>query len=263
MIVFATIVPHSPLLLPTIGSEYVEILRGTLAACETVRRELQDAKPDVVMIISPHNTALANAVVLNLADEYRGELVQFGDLRTKRIYRPDTPLIDQLQRTLREKNQPVTLLSASTLDYGATVPLVLLEISETLPLVPVFPADDLNFKKHFIFGEIAQEELGVSPKRIAIIASCNLSHRLSSDAPAGFSSQGEKFDATVRESLETKNITRLMKLNPNFVQEAGQCGFRGVMLLLGILSHSSATSRILSYEHPFGVGYLTASFTLS
>lgn len=263
MIVFAAITPHSPLLLPTIGSEHTKVLQNTLAANETLRKEFQAAKPDVVLVISPHSTALPDAVVLNLADEYRGDLAQFGDLKTKRVYRPATPFIDRLQRTLREKNQPITLLSVPTLDYGALVPLVSLGVPETLPLVPIFPGNELDLKKHFTLGEAMQEELGDSPKRIAVVASNNLSHRLSSDAPAGFSPQGEKFDATVREALVTGNTTRLLKLKNDFVEESGQCGFRGTILLLGMLSHTGATARLLSYEHPFGVGYLTASFTLA
>lgn len=263
MIVFAAITPHSPLLLPTIGSEHAKVLPGTLSANETLRKEFRAAKPDIVLVISPHSTALPDAIALNLADEYRGDLAQFGDLKTKRTYRPATPFIDRLQRTLREKNQPITLLSVPTLDYGAMVPLILLGVPETLPLIPVFPASNLDFKKHFTLGETAQEILGDSPERVAIIVSNNLSHRLSSDAPAGFSSQGEKFDATVREALETGNTSRLLKLKSDFVEEAGQCGFRGTILLLGMLSRTGAAARLLSYEHPFGVGYLTASFTLA
>lgn len=263
MIVFAAITPHSPLLLPTIGSEHAKVLQGTLAASATLRKNFQAAKPDVVLIISPHSTALPDAVALNLADTYHGDLTKFGDLKTRRVYRPATPFIDRLQRTLREKNQPITLLSVPTLDYGAMVPLVSLGVPETLPLIPVFPGNGLDFKKHFTLGEAMQEELGDSPKRIAVIASNNLSHRLSSDAPAGFSLQGEKFDALVREALETGNTARLLKIKPNFVEEAGQCGFRGTILLLGILARAGVSARILSYEHPFGVGYLTASFTLT
>lgn len=262
MIVFAAVTPHSPLLLPTIGGDHATVLRETLAAHNTLRRALVDAKPDAVMIISPHSATLPDAMVLNLADEYRGDLAQFGDLQTKCTYRPDISFINHLQRSLREKHQPVTLLSVPTLDYGATVPLTLLNVFETLPLIPVFQASDLSFKKHFAFGEAVQEIIGDSPKRIAVIASNNLSHRLSSDTPAGFSPQGEKFDATVREAIETGHSSRLLKLKPDFVEEAGQCGFRGMLLFLGILSRTSATPHILSYEHPFGVGYLTANFSL-
>lgn len=263
MIVFAAIMPHSPLLLPTIGSEHTKAIRGTLVANETLRKEFQAARPDVILIISPHSTALPDAVVLNLADKYHGDLTQFGDLKTKRVYRPATPLIDRLQRTLREKKQPITLLSVPILDYGAMVPLVSLGVPETLPLIPMFPGDALDFKKHFLLGEAMQDELGDNSKRIAVIASNNLSHRLSSDAPDGFSPQGEKFDATVREALATGNTTRLLKLKTDFVEEAGQCGFRGTILLLGILSRAGASARTLSYEHPFGIGYLTASFTFT
>jgi len=46
--------------------------------------------------------------------------------------------------------------------------------------------------------------------------------------------------------------------------EAGECGLRSFCFLLGILEASGISwqPEILSYEGPFGVGYLVANFKL-
>jgi MEMO1 family protein len=262
MIVFAAITPHSPLLLPTIGGAERKKLPKTVAAFKTLKAALEESRPDVVIIISPHSTALTDAITFNFTDQYQGDLTEFGDLKTKPTFRTATGLIDQLQRTLRKQGQPVTLSSSESIDYGAVVPLALLEVTEQTLLFPIFPASELDFKTHFAFGEAIQDVIVDSQKRIALIASNNLSHRLSSEAPAGFSARGEEFDQLVNEALSTENTNRLLTIDPELVKEAGQCGFRGTVLLLGLLADRDASPRILAYEHPFGVGYLTVQFEL-
>jgi len=46
--------------------------------------------------------------------------------------------------------------------------------------------------------------------------------------------------------------------------EAGECGLRSFSFLLGILEASGALwqPEILSYEGPFGVGYLVVNFQI-
>ena len=40
--------------------------------------------------------------------------------------------------------------------------------------------------------------------------------------------------------------------------EAGECGLRSIVIMLGIVSTLDWKVKILSYEAPFGVGYLVA-----
>ena len=53
----------------------------------------------------------------------------------------------------------------------------------------------LGIKTHFQFGKILGKTCNLKPKtNIAIVASGDLSHRLTKDAPAGFSARGKEFD---------------------------------------------------------------------
>ncbi len=99
--------------------------------------------------------------------------------------------------------------------------------------------------------------------KIALIASGDLSHCLRADGPYGFNPDGPKFDKELIESLKKKDIENILKLDDKY-PEAGECGLRPFCFILGILEASGIKYQpeILSYEFPFGVGYLVANFDI-
>ena len=96
-----------------------------------------------------------------------------------------------------------------------------------------------------------------------MIASGDLSHCLKEEGPYGFHPDGPKFDKALIESLKKKDIEKILKLDEMY-PDAGECGLRSFCFLLGILEASGLDYQpeILSYEGPFGVGYLVANFKL-
>ncbi len=90
-----------------------------------------------------------------------------------------------------------------------------------------------------------------------------MSHRLKEDGPYGFQADGPKFDEKLIESLKKKDIETILRLDEMY-PEAGECGLRSFCFVLGILEESKINYQpeILSYEGPFGVGYLVADFEI-
>ena len=89
-------------------------------------------------------------------------------------------------------------------------------------------------------------------------ASGDLSHRLTPDAPAGYSPEGKKFDAAVVAALSSVDPSELLALTPQKREEAGECGLCSVMAMLGFCRALGRTIEVISYEGPFGVGYCNA-----
>lgn len=58
------------------------------------------------------------------------------------------------------------------------------------------------------------------------------------------------------------DVDRILDMDPQLLEEAGECGYRSVVIMLGALDGYSVKSRILSYEGPYGVGYCVASFEI-
>ncbi len=90
-----------------------------------------------------------------------------------------------------------------------------------------------------------------------------MSHCLKEEGPYGFHPEGPKFDEDLISALKDKDAGRILKLN-DIYPEAGECGLRSICFLLGILEESGLSwqPEILSYEGPFGVGYLVADFKI-
>lgn len=202
MIVFACISPHPPLLLPDVGSaEDQRKVTATQQALLTLGKKLAAAKPDYLVVSSPHPEWGINVPLHFL---------------TARL----TPKTYRIQSIITGLGPP-----------------------------------EKSFKKG--------KKIAVSfqpSQRIAWIASGDLSHRLHKDGPYGFHPQGPKFDQTLMELLSKKDVHSLLSLNPEFIECAGECGLRSIVMCLGALEETKTDweARILSYEAPFGVGYLVA-----
>lgn len=64
----------------------------------------------------------------------------------------------------------------------------------------------------------------------------------------------------IKELLADWDVPAIVKLDPDFVEEAAQCGYRSIVMGLGALDGFRVKSEILSYEAPYHVGYLVATF---
>jgi MEMO1 family protein len=260
MIVFSAIVPHSPLLAPGVGKEKRDALATTLNAYAEIERALYVTHPETLVIISPHAASYPDAFSANMAPAYHGTLRAFGDHQTTVDAKGDFLLMDRLQRSLRKQEVPFTLTSSEELDYGFTIPLLLLTSHLTKwKLIPIAPSL-LDARTHVEFGRHLKEALHRESTRVAIIASADLSHKLDERSPGGTSIEGPAFDATVRSKLATMDIEGLLALDASAIEAAGQCGYRPIMMLLGCLEGLNVRPQERSYEAPFGVGYLTMTF---
>ncbi|MFH1712122.1 MAG: class III extradiol dioxygenase subunit B-like domain-containing protein [Patescibacteria group bacterium] len=262
MLVFAAFTPYSPLLLPSIAQDQIKMVMKTRQAMLDLAEDLYATHPDTIVLISEHPTSYADSFSISLSDPYKFDLSEFGDLGYDQTFRPRTMLIDRLQRSLRRNGQPVTLTSDDKLNYASAVPLkILTENLNSISLVPITYCD-LDAKAHFQFGQALKDEIFSSSNRVAVIACGDMSHALTSESPAGFHKDGEKFDAKIQELLSQKNTAGLISLDEELVKNAAETCYRPLTILFGLLERVSVKPEILSYEAPFGVGYLVANFVL-
>ncbi len=261
-LIFAAIVPHPPLLIPTIGKDNLEKIQKTKQAMEKLEEDLYLSHPDIILIISPHGSFFKNAFTLNVNPEYETDLHEFGDLATKIKFRGEMNLSSYIRESSKERDYITSVISEKFLDHGSAVPLYYL--TSHLPNIHILPVGfcDLDYRTHVDFGYMIKEDIAKSNKRIAVIASGDLSHTLITNAPAGFNPNGEKFDAKIRELLASGNTAGMLQLDSNLINDAAECGFRSFLILLGILRNVKYNYKEYSYEWPFGVGYLVANFVI-
>ena len=255
MLVFAGIVPHSPILIPTIGKENQAKLTKTLKAFDILEEELHRANPDTIIVISPHGEVNNYNFVVNTQSDYKAQLQDFGDFSTELNFKSDLVFINQL-KSQNETKLPIQLTHGDNLDHGFSVPLYFLTRKfKNYRIVPINYAM-LNYEMHIKLGEAIKEACFSLDKRFAIIASGDLSHRLSYHAPVGFSPQAKDFDKKMIQLLKKKNVENILNLDTDLVENAAECGLRSFLILLGVIKNMDYDFQVLSYESPFGVGYL-------
>lgn len=256
MIVFSAIVPHPPLSIPGVGDrQQLGKLKKTIDAMSELRVGLENAEPDTVMIITPHGRMEKYNFVINKNRILEGSLEKLG-LRETFFYKNNPALVEEILYACNINELPIHG-HYDELDHGTLIPIYHL-LKNINPRIVHISFSLLDFERHFEFGKLIGEIVNYMSGRVAVIASADLSHRLTENAPAGYSPSAKFFDQKVIEILLQKDLSRLMKLEKHVIAEAAECGLRSIIILLGIMNGRKYSTKILSYEFPFGVGHLAA-----
>jgi len=279
MIKFAAICPHPPIIIPTIGT-----LLDLKKTAETIKsmRKIADifAKKQVetIILISPHGPIEYQEITINVSPTLLGNFEQFGDYETYINFENDLEIADLLQQQCKSQKIPVRLVEEPTLDHGTLVPLYYLTKNYTLkddkklkvvPIAYSYYDQKINFDFGKVIFDVCNIKEKIKEKNFAIIASGDLSHRLTFDAPAGFNREGAKFDKQLIQSLDNNDIEKALRIDADLIKEAGECGYLSIVILLGTIAQLNKNRifqkvkfKSLSYEGPFGVGYLVGYYSL-
>ena len=224
MLTFACFSPHPPIILPEVGSpEDRTKVKKTISALESLAPKLAAAKPEIIIVSSPH---------------------------------PDWGINVPLHFLLPKSFLSQGVVSSTPLRWNT---IDTLGKGSIFPFLTTFESPKIHFERGKELIKSLPEAL-----RGAWIASGDMSHRLREDGPYGLHPSGPKFDKKFIELLKKKDIKGILNLNPQLVEEAGECGLRSFCMLLGALEESKLNwqPEILSYESPFGVGYLVANLKI-
>ena len=146
------------------------------------------------------------------------------------------------------------------LDHGVTVPLYFVDKFYTdYDLLPLGIAG-YSLQENFDFGKQIAKHPDLSDKRVVFIASGDLSHALTENAPCGFAEEGALLDSEITEALAEGDFERLMQIPLELAEKGAECGLRPFAMMGGVLVGLDITPKLHSYEGTFGVGYAVASF---
>jgi len=245
-LVYSAFVPHPPIIVPEIGRGEETECSATLAAYRKVAKNLVEAQVDTVLLISPHATLLREGVTIVNEEFIVGDFSQFGAPQVKLSFPCQKQLAEALATQL-----PEGILCSAKLDHGALVPLYFLHEAgwQGKLLLLSMPMEDPES-----YGQEISRTLKVFSERIALIASGDLSHRLKKDGPYGLHPSGPEFDQQIVHAL-SRDPSQIQRIPWEFAEEAGECGWRSLRLALAV---QEGMPKVLSYEGPFGVGYLVA-----
>ncbi|MHB8126068.1 MAG: AmmeMemoRadiSam system protein A [Desulfitobacteriaceae bacterium] len=245
-LVYTAFVPHPPVLIPEVGRGQETICHKTIDAYQILVQRIVKAKTETIVLISPHASLLEVGITLLTNKLLQGDFAAFGVPNVSLSFPNDEELVNKLSVEL-----PRLVTREGKLDHGAMVPLYFLNKEGWRGNVILL---SMPLNQTGEYGRLIGEVLRKGEKRCALVASGDLSHRLREDGPYGFNQAGPQFDQAIVDGLKG-DLRKIASIDSTIIEEAGECGYRSLRLAL---SAQEATPEVLSYEGPFGVGYLVA-----
>ena len=260
-LVFSGIVPHPPIMVPEVGQESIADVKSSIDAMAEFTRRLIDSNAETVILISPHAPLELDSFVAYAGTEVRGDFANFRAPGTQLSAPVDQELLDAITKHASSSNYVIDQISDSKLDHGTTVPLYFLLKNGWSGKVVALGYSFLSINDHLKFGGCIRKAIDDSGRSVAFVASGDLSHRLKPDAPAGYNPGAYLFDRQVVHALESNNPQSIVAIDPGLRKLAGECGYRSMVVAIGATRELEKHCEVLSYEAPFGVGYLVAQLT--
>ncbi len=260
------VAPHPPIIVPEVGGDSLADVEATVRAMGVLRDRAAGLDPETMVLMSPHSPLARSQMGVSLASAYKGSLGFFQAPHVRVEAAGDQALAEAILEEALSHGIPATITASHgevvELDHGAMVPLWYLMGALTSPCALVELAFSyLGLEEHVRFGEGVGRAMIASPARVAYVASSDLSHRLLPGAPAGYDPRGAEFDQAVADTFAAGDWEALLSIDPGLVRAAGECGYRSLATLSGVIGSIKAAggrvrNHMLSYEGPFGVGYM-------
>jgi len=262
-LVAGMIVPHPPIIIPEIGEDKLAEAGVTVSGMRRLAADMVDTGADVLVAISPHSPMLYDSFLIKSRPKLSGSFSLFGHPEPTFTIRGDEELPTAIITACDGAGLPITRMGERTLfvdnrlDHGILVPYFYLSQKRDYSLVSI-SISSLNLEKHFALGEIIGDVCSRDSKKIAFMASGDLSHRLSVNAPAGYSPRGVEFDKIICDIVTAGELREFLNISADLIEAAGECGLRSLATLAGVVAGHNYETKLISYEGPFGVGYMVA-----
>jgi len=257
-LVFAGIAPHPPIMVPEVGREAVAEVRSSIEAMREFTERLVESGAETVVLVSPHAPLEAGAFVAYQDSQLYGDFANFR-APGARVEAPlDEEILGAISRAAAHESYEVVGIRGHNLDHGTAVPLYFLQRNGWRGRVVALGYSFLSNKDHMRFGACIKRAADETGRAVAFVASGDLSHRLKPEAPAGFYPQAHIFDEEVVEAIREGQPERIINIDQDLRRRAGECGYRSMLVAFGAVETARPAYEVLSYEAPFGVGYLVA-----
>ncbi|MDA8019421.1 MAG: hypothetical protein MPN21_18420 [Thermoanaerobaculia bacterium] len=260
--VISGLLPHPPIVVPAVGGSRVDGCRATHDACRELARRVVSRSPGRLILPSPHSPRRHTAFGLSSAARIAGDLRRFGAPDAGIDLPADPEMAKRIRREAARRGlQTWDLPADEPLDHGACVPLWFLceagwRGPTTLVSLPVLRDAAVYERFGGVCARAAQELDG----RAAFVASGDMSHRVLPGAPAGFHHRAVEFDHELTELVRDGRLREIATIDHELRELAAEDAADTSIMACAAAEYRSDGHQVLSYEHPFGVGYLVAIF---
>ena len=262
--------PHPPIVIHEVGKGRESESQITIDGMKQAAKCIADLEPETIILITPHGPTFTDAVAIFDGPVVKGDLAKFGASTVSYEKAVDDDLLDELMFTCHEQNIPAVRIDddlvdrfnlSRELDHGAIVPLHFIDLEYSTYKLICISYGFLDHEMLYRFGQSIQKSAEHQSRKIVVVASGDLSHRLKNEGPYEFHPDGPRFDQTLIKHFENKAFTEIILMDSKLCEQAGECGKRSIDIMLGALDGYDRDVEINSYEGPFGVGYGVVSLS--
>lgn len=256
-IISAYMVPHPPLIVPEIGKGQEQAIERTIKAYHEAAQRIGRERPDTIVLFSPHQVMYTDYFHISPGKGAKGDFSRFRAGNVKMEVSYDTDFVEKLCELTDNTSFPAGTYGEQDkhLDHGTMVPLYFVnQYWKDYRLVRI-GLSGLPLVRHYELGSYIQKTADLLDRKVVLIASGDLSHRLKEDGPYGYQKEGPEYDRRIMDVMGRGSFGELLSFSEDFCEKAGECGHRSFTIMAGALDKTGIIPEKLSYEGPFGVGY--------
>ena len=258
----AFIVPHPPLIVPAIGKGGEKQIAATAAAYERVADEVAALSPDLIIITSPHSVMYADYFHISPGDGAEGSFKRFGAPDVRFSERYDADFVKRLCALAYEAGLPAGTEGErdASLDHGTTVPLWFVRQKYTGGKLVRIGLSGLPLADHYRLGQLIARAAEETGGNTVLIASGDLSHKLQSYGPYGYTPEGPEYDRRIMDVCARAAFGEMLEFDEAFCDKAAECGHRSFVIMAGAFDGLRVKAAVLSHQDVTGVGYGVCTF---
>ena len=198
-ILAAFMVPHPPMIVPQVGRGSEKQVERTTKAYEQVADEIAALKPETIVITSPHSILYSDWFHISPGSGASGSFRNFMAPQVRFTEKYDTELVKELCRITKDAEFPAGTLGEreKELDHGTMVPLWFIRQKYTEYQLVRIGLSGLPLADHYRLGMMIREAAERTGRRVVLVASGDLSHKLQEYGPYGFAPEGPQYDARI------------------------------------------------------------------
>ena len=250
-------VPHPPLIVPAVGRGGEAEIEETTRAYERVAEEIAALKPETIIITSPHSIMYADYFHISPRDGAKGSFANFRAPEVSFREDYDTELVEAICDLAAESDFPAGTMGERdrSLDHGTMVPLYFIEQKYRGFKIVRIGLSGLPLEDHYRFGQMISKAVDQTGRRVVMVASGDLSHKLQDYGPYGYTPEGPEYDARIMDVMGRTAFGELLDFSDDFCDKAAECGHRSFVIMAGAMDGRAVKAEILSHQDVTGVGY--------
>jgi aromatic ring-opening dioxygenase LigB subunit len=278
-LVFACVSPHGALIIPLVSGSEGAKARAGQAGMEELRRRMEAARPETIVILETHSIQVDGAIALLDSAQVRGELgtphtvvpPEAAGHQFSLPFDVDRELNVAIMDAARAVKVPVVRVrhfletTPLKIEWGSLIPLwylgaTLIPQPKVVIAGVAFPRNQVSREAYIDFGRALHTVIAASGKRVAVIISTDLAHTHEASGRYGFDPAAAECDAALLEVVRANSLERLLEFDEDWVDRAKNEAIRPLLTLHGLLEGTGSRVDLLSYEAPTYYGMMCAAY---